>query len=99
VNADEAALAELYDNFEQDVKAVCDLLLPKIREYEELLTGNRIWMGRLQGIGVAIRKGDRVMGCLSMRFIRSAMTEQDAGARYGAPLNALASAIAADAER
>jgi len=43
---------ELYDNFEQDVKAVCDLMLPKIREYEELLTGNRIWMGRLQGIGI-----------------------------------------------
>ncbi len=55
--------------------------------------------GRLQGIGVAIRKGDRIMGCLSMRFIRSAMTERDAGVRYGAPLNALASAIAADAER
>ena len=55
--------------------------------------------GRLQGIGVAIRKGDRVMGCLSMRFIRSAMTEQEAGQRYGAPLNALASTIAVDAER
>lgn len=55
--------------------------------------------GRLQGIGVAIRRGDRVMGCLSMRFIRSAMSEQEAGLRYGAPLNALASAIAADAER
>ena len=55
--------------------------------------------GRLQGIGVAIRKGDRVMGCLSMRFIRSAMTEEEAGARYGMPLNALASAIAADADR
>ncbi len=55
--------------------------------------------GRLQGIGVAIRRGDRVMGCLSMRFIRSAMSEQEAGLRYGAALNALASAIAADAER
>lgn len=55
--------------------------------------------GRLQGIGVAIRKGERVMGCLSMRFIRSAMTEEEAGRRYGAPLDALAAAIAADAER
>ncbi len=55
--------------------------------------------GRLQGIGVAIRKGERVMGCLSMRFIRSAMTEEEAGLRYGAPLNALASTIAADADR
>ena len=54
--------------------------------------------GRLQGIGVAIRKGDRVMGCLSMRFIRSAMSEAEAGARYGAPLNSLAAVISADAE-
>ena len=55
--------------------------------------------GRLQGVGVAIRDGDRVMGCISMRFIRSAMTEAEAGTRYGAPLNALASAIAVDAAR
>ena len=55
--------------------------------------------GRLQGIGVAIRKDDRVMGCLSMRFIRSAMTEREAGMRYGAPLNLLAEAIAENAER
>src|SRR5579871_4296572 len=53
---------------------------------------------RLQGIGVAIRKGERVMGCVSMRFIRSAMSEDEAGARYSAPLNALAAAIAIDAE-
>ena len=39
------------------------------------------------------------MGCLSMRFIRSAMTEEEAGRRYGAALNALAAAIATDADR
>jgi len=55
--------------------------------------------GRLQGIGVAIRKGERVMGCLSMRFIRSALTEEEAGRRYGTALNALATAIATDADR
>ncbi len=55
--------------------------------------------GRLQGIGVAIRDGERVMGCLSMRFIRSAMGEVEAGKRYGGPLNALAEAIAADSDR
>ncbi|MBS0548895.1 MAG: helix-turn-helix domain-containing protein [Proteobacteria bacterium] len=55
--------------------------------------------GRLQGIGVAIRSGERVLGCLSMRFIRSAMSEHEAGMRYGAPLNALAVTIAEDAER
>ena len=53
--------------------------------------------GRLQGIAVAVRHRDRVLGCISMRFIRSAMTEAEAGARYGAPLAALARAIAADA--
>ena len=53
--------------------------------------------GRLQGIGVAIPEGERVMGCLSMRFIRSALTEEEAGKRYGTALNALAAAIATDA--
>ncbi len=43
---------ELYDGFEQEVKACCEMLLPKIDEYEELLTGNRIWVGRLKGIGI-----------------------------------------------
>jgi NADH-quinone oxidoreductase subunit D len=46
------ALYELYEGFEQEVRAVSDLLLPKIDEYEELLTGNRIWIGRLKGTGV-----------------------------------------------
>lgn len=59
---------------------------------------DRSQAGRLQGIGVAIRKGERVMGCLSMRFIRSALSEQEAGVRYGAPLNVLADTIAADAD-
>jgi NADH-quinone oxidoreductase subunit D len=43
---------ETYDGFEQECKAVCDLVLPKIDEYEQLLTGNRIWIGRLQNVGV-----------------------------------------------
>ena len=55
--------------------------------------------GRLQGIAVAIRNGPRVLGCISMRFTRSAMTEAEAGTRYGTPLNALARAIAADVAR
>jgi IclR family transcriptional regulator, mhp operon transcriptional activator len=52
---------------------------------------------RLQGIAVAICKDQRILGCISMRFIRSAMGEADAGARYGGPLNAMAAAIADDA--
>ena len=52
---------------------------------------------RLQGIAVAIRRRSRVLGCISMRFTRSAMTEAEAGSRYGPLLRSLASDIAADA--
>jgi NADH-quinone oxidoreductase subunit D len=43
---------ELYDGFEQEVKAFCDWFTPKVDEYEELLTVNRIWVERLQNIGI-----------------------------------------------
>ncbi len=43
---------ETYDTFEQDVKAFCDMFPPKVDEYEELLTGNRIWKGRLTNVGI-----------------------------------------------
>jgi NADH-quinone oxidoreductase subunit D len=34
------------------VRAACDFIAPKIDEYERLLTGNRIWVGRLKNVGV-----------------------------------------------
>ncbi len=43
---------ETYDGFEREVKAFCKMFLPKVDEYEDLLTNNRIWVGRLQGVGV-----------------------------------------------
>ena len=43
---------ETYDGFEQDVIAFCDMFPAKVDEYEELLTGNRIWVGRLTNVGV-----------------------------------------------
>jgi len=43
---------ETYEGFEQEVKAFCDMFLPKVDEYEELLTNNRIWVGRLEGVGI-----------------------------------------------
>ncbi|MGB7760235.1 MAG: NADH-quinone oxidoreductase subunit D [Bryobacteraceae bacterium] len=43
---------ETYEGFERDVKEFCKMFLPKVDEYEELLTSNRIWVGRLKGIGV-----------------------------------------------
>jgi IclR family transcriptional regulator, mhp operon transcriptional activator len=55
--------------------------------------------GRLQGIAVPIRGRDRILGCMSMRFLRSTMTEAEAGSRFGPLLAKLAGAIADDAER
>src|SRR5579859_6102028 len=43
---------ETYHGFEREVLAFCDMFLPKVDEYEELLTNNRIWVGRLQNVGV-----------------------------------------------
>jgi len=43
---------EIYEDFERDVNAFCDMFLPKVDEYEELLTNNRIWRRRLIGVGV-----------------------------------------------
>jgi NADH-quinone oxidoreductase subunit D len=43
---------EIYEGFEKEVLAYCDFVLPKIDEYEELLTTNRIWLERTKGVGV-----------------------------------------------
>lgn len=43
---------EAYDGMEQEVLKYCDFLLPKIDEYEQLLTTNRIWVERTKGVGV-----------------------------------------------
>ena len=43
---------ELYEGFEQQVRAFCEYVKPKFDEYHQLLTKNPIWMERLQGVGV-----------------------------------------------
>ena len=43
---------EAYDGFEQDCQKFCDFFLPKLDEYEELLTTNRIWVERTKGVGI-----------------------------------------------
>ncbi len=45
-------LYEAYDGFEQDCNAFCDFFLPKLDEYEALLTTNRIWVERTKGVGI-----------------------------------------------
>jgi NADH-quinone oxidoreductase subunit D len=43
---------ETYQGFEQECLEFCDKMLPRVDEYEELLTGNRIWQQRLVNVGV-----------------------------------------------
>src|SRR6201984_1959612 len=43
---------ETYDGFEQEVRNFVKFVRPKIDEYEELLTPNRIWLERTEGVGV-----------------------------------------------
>jgi NADH-quinone oxidoreductase subunit D len=43
---------ETYEGFEKECLEFCDIFEKKIDEYEELLTGNRIWQQRLKGVGI-----------------------------------------------
>jgi NADH-quinone oxidoreductase subunit D len=43
---------ETYDGFERDVKNFVSFVTPKVDEYEELLTTNRIWLERTRGVGL-----------------------------------------------
>lgn len=51
---------------------------------------------RIHGMAVPIRRDSRVLGSLSMRFPRSAMTEEEVARRFGKRLQSLARAIARD---
>ena len=43
---------ETYDGFEEEVKRFCTDFEHRMDEYEQLLTENRIWVGRTKGIGI-----------------------------------------------
>ena len=43
---------DAYDTLEKDVERFCNDFHRRIAEYEELLTGNRIWIARTKGVGV-----------------------------------------------
>ncbi len=55
-------LYETYDGFEEDVKKFCDFVTPKFDEYETLLTTNRIWLERTQGVGVISAEDCKALG-------------------------------------
>jgi NADH-quinone oxidoreductase subunit D len=44
--------ADLPDGWRDDVLAICDALLPRLDEYDVLLTGQPIFLERTQGIGI-----------------------------------------------
>jgi NADH-quinone oxidoreductase subunit D len=43
---------ETYDGFETDLLGFCKMFRPRVDEYEELLSGNRIWRERLINVGI-----------------------------------------------
>jgi len=47
---------ETYEGFEKDVKKFIAFVAPKIDEYEELLTTNRIWVERTKNVGMISAK-------------------------------------------
>src|SRR5438105_5521548 len=53
---------EAYEGFEKDVKNFVSFVKPKIDEYEELLTTNRIWLERTKGVGVISGKDCIALG-------------------------------------
>jgi len=53
---------ETYSGFEKDVKRFLDFVAPKIDEYEELLTTNRIWVERTTKVGVISAKEAIALG-------------------------------------
>jgi NADH-quinone oxidoreductase subunit D len=53
---------ESYDPFEKEVERFCKDFEHRIVEYEALLTQNRIWMGRTQGVGVLSAEDAIAMG-------------------------------------
>jgi NADH-quinone oxidoreductase subunit D len=53
---------QLYSGFEQQVLEFCEMFLPRLEEYERLLTGNRIWRERLEGVGILTAEDCRQLG-------------------------------------
>ncbi|MBM3746858.1 MAG: NADH-quinone oxidoreductase subunit D [Acidobacteria bacterium] len=53
---------DLYDNFAEEVKAFCRMFPARVDDYEQLLTGNRIWVGRTRHIGILTAEDCKAYG-------------------------------------
>ncbi len=67
---------ELYEGFEEDTLRFCDWFLPRVDEYEELLTENRIWVDRLKGVGILNAEDCKAYG-VTGPVLRAAGVEWD----------------------
>lgn len=53
---------ETYEGFEKECLDFCDFVLPKIDEYEELLSTNRIWVERTKNVGIITGDACKAIG-------------------------------------
>jgi NADH-quinone oxidoreductase subunit D len=53
---------EAYDTFEKDVERFCKDFAKRIQDYENLLTGNSIWIGRTRNVGTLSAKDAIALG-------------------------------------
>src|SRR2546425_1162901 len=67
---------ETYDTFEKECLAFCDMFIPRVDEYEELLTNNRIWVARTKGVGILNAEDCKELG-VTGPVIRAAGVEWD----------------------
>ena len=67
---------ETYDGFEKDCLDFCDNLMPRVDEYEELLSVNRIWLQRLKHVGILDAAACKAYGATGP-MIRAAGVEWD----------------------
>lgn len=67
---------ETYQGFEQECLEFCDNMLPRVDEYEELLTENRIWRQRLVNVGVLTAEECKAYG-VTGPMIRAAGVKWD----------------------
>lgn len=52
----------LYQGFEQQVGAFCDMFPARLDEYDILLSGNPIWQGRLKHVGILTAEDCKAVG-------------------------------------
>jgi len=67
---------QIHPELEQQVKKFCDWFGPKIAEYEDLLTNNRIWLERLKGVGILNAADCKALGATGP-VIRAAGVQWD----------------------